>query len=258
MGNSLPQFHHCGVCNEVHLILGRDSLPIALPTGLPFYIKQFCSLSSTTALKLCENGDCHNPPWQFLWFFSQLAIAKRTVNWINKYLSKNLLFTVQARWWACSYLITLFKNICLFIWLGQVLVEAWGIFSCGIWDLVLQPGIEPRPLALEAWSLGHWATREVPVSYNSLQFSGGFVECLTSRVWSSYPPCTSPVLTPTTLPSPSFLSLFGFLALQHTSSPCLRAVVYATLTAWDAVPRSLYLLLTSHHTACHWRDISSE
>ena len=72
--------------------------PWALPTGLPFYMKQFCPLSATTALKLCENGDCHNPPWQFLWFFSQLAIAKRTVNWINKYLSKNLLFTVQARW----------------------------------------------------------------------------------------------------------------------------------------------------------------
>ena len=34
--------------------------------------------------------------------------------------------------------------------------------SCGIWDLVPQSGIEPRPPALGAQSLGHWTTREVP------------------------------------------------------------------------------------------------
>ena len=32
--------------------------------------------------------------------------------------------------------------------------------ACGI--LVPQPGIEPVPAALEAWSPNHWATREVP------------------------------------------------------------------------------------------------
>ena len=31
--------------------------------------------------------------------------------------------------------------------------------ACGI--LVLQPGIEPTPLAVEAWSLNHWTAREV-------------------------------------------------------------------------------------------------
>ena len=36
--------------------------------------------------------------------------------------------------------------------------------SCGI--LVPRPGIEPLPLALEAWSLNRWTTREVP---------GGFI-----------------------------------------------------------------------------------
>ena len=35
--------------------------------------------------------------------------------------------------------------------------------ACGI--LVPWPGIEPAPLALEAWSLNHWATREFPL-YN--------------------------------------------------------------------------------------------
>ena len=28
--------------------------------------------------------------------------------------------------------------------------------------LVPQPGIEPMPPALEAWSLNHWSSREVP------------------------------------------------------------------------------------------------
>ena len=34
--------------------------------------------------------------------------------------------------------------------------------SCSIWDLVLCPGIKPRPPALGAQSLSHWTTREVP------------------------------------------------------------------------------------------------
>ena len=35
------------------------------------------------------------------------------------------------------------------------------VFSCDMWDLGLLPGIEPWPLALGAWSLSHWTTREV-------------------------------------------------------------------------------------------------
>ena len=31
------------------------------------------------------------------------------------------------------------------------------------WILVLQPGIELLPLAVEVWSLNHWTTREDPV-----------------------------------------------------------------------------------------------
>ena len=35
----------------------------------------------------------------------------------------------------------------LFIWLHQIVVVALGIFSlcCGMWDLVVQPGIQPGP-----------------------------------------------------------------------------------------------------------------
>ena len=33
--------------------------------------------------------------------------------------------------------------------------------SCSTWDLVPWLGIEPRPLALRAWCLSHWTTREI-------------------------------------------------------------------------------------------------
>ena len=36
------------------------------------------------------------------------------------------------------------------------------IFSLSMWDLVPQPGIKPRPSAVEVLSLSHWNTREVP------------------------------------------------------------------------------------------------
>ena len=46
----------------------------------------------------------------------------------------------------------------------MVLVVARGLFSlwCGMWGLVLWPGIEPEPAALGVWSLSHWTTGEVP------------------------------------------------------------------------------------------------
>ena len=39
---------------------------------------------------------------------------------------------------------------------------AFGTFSCGIWDLVLWPGMEPGPPALGVLSLSHWTTRKDP------------------------------------------------------------------------------------------------
>ena len=33
--------------------------------------------------------------------------------------------------------------------------------SCGMWDLIPQPGIGPRPPSLGVQSLSHWPTREV-------------------------------------------------------------------------------------------------
>ena len=45
----------------------------------------------------------------------------------------------------------------------RVLVAALRIFSCGMWGLVPQPGIEHGPPDLGAWSLNHLPTREVPI-----------------------------------------------------------------------------------------------
>ena len=53
----------------------------------------------------------------------------------------------------------------------QGLSAALRVFSCGMWDLVPWPGREPRPPALEAWNLNHWAAREV-ASLPFLIFSG--------------------------------------------------------------------------------------
>ena len=38
-----------------------------------------------------------------------------------------------------------------------------GTLSCGMWDLVPWPGMEPRLPALGAWSLSQQTTREVPL-----------------------------------------------------------------------------------------------
>ena len=52
-------------------------------------------------------------------------------------------------------------------WESSVFIAAFEIFSgsivpCGMWDLIPRPGIEPASPLLQAWSLCHWTTREVP------------------------------------------------------------------------------------------------
>ena len=46
------------------------------------------------------------------------------------------------------------KKINVFIYLHLVLVVARGIFSCGMWDLVPRPRIEPEPPALGILAIG--------------------------------------------------------------------------------------------------------
>ena len=82
-------------------------------------------------------------------------------------------YIVQQREHSQYSTITLFFIFLIFIylfWLCWVLVAVHGLLvaACGLLvaacmqDLVTQPGIEPGPPALGAWSPTHWATREVP------------------------------------------------------------------------------------------------
>ena len=43
-----------------------------------------------------------------------------------------------------------------------------------MWDP--QPGIEPMPPAVEAWSLNHWITREVPHNEIVILFQYNFLK----------------------------------------------------------------------------------
>ena len=45
---------------------------------------------------------------------------------------------------------------------GLIFIFIAAYSSCIMWDPVLWPGSNPGPPALQAWSLNHWTTREVP------------------------------------------------------------------------------------------------
>ena len=51
------------------------------------------------------------------------------------------------------------KNIYILIWLHTWILN----LSCGMWDLVLWPGVKPGPPALGVQCLGHWSTGQVPI-----------------------------------------------------------------------------------------------
>ena len=59
----------------------------------------------------------------------------------------------------------------------SLLFSGWG--ACTV--LVLQPGIEPVPPAVEPWSLNHWTTREVLLLFSSLPYSSKFVTLTYSK-----------------------------------------------------------------------------
>ena len=75
-----------------------------------------------------------------------------------------------------------------------IYVAAPGL-SCGMWDLVLCPGIKPGAPALGVWSFGHWTMREVlifvclvPLLCSLEQCLGngrGWVECLLNECFTA-------------------------------------------------------------------------
>ena len=65
---------------------------------------------------------------------------------------------------------------------------------CGTQDLVPQPGIEPRPPAMEVQSLNHWTAQEVPQLCSSftvfitLQYNGLICSISYVGFYLSFPP----------------------------------------------------------------------
>ena len=124
----------------------------------------------------CQDPNCSNNNYQILsHWFSILPLHVMFSNMYRYYFSSPFPYPGLPTNHAPipqginfhSFIINpdiLFKKY-LFIWLCWVLVAAYGTFSCsmqtlscGMWDLVPWPGIEPT---LGAQCLSHWTTREV-------------------------------------------------------------------------------------------------
>ena len=116
-------------------------------------------------------------------FWILLVVAAFSLQKIVKMHEELVVSWQEVRWiwWMRQNFIAQFvqlfrkNNIYLFIWLHRVLVVAHRIFSCGMWDLVPWPWIEPRPPALGVWNLNPW-----PPGKPSSVFEALTVQCL---VW---------------------------------------------------------------------------
>ena len=78
---------------------------------------------------------------------SRFQVAIRNFVWFIEQPNNSFLNTwsnISASATVCQI------YIYFYIWLYRVLDVACGIFSCGLWDVISWPGIEPRPPALEA------------------------------------------------------------------------------------------------------------
>ena len=111
-------------------------------------------------------SDSFTTPWTIA-YQAPLSIGflrQECWEWVAISLSRG---SFQCRNWICVPSIAggfffFFLIFYLFISPHQLFVVAHKIFSCGMWDLVPWPGIEPQSRALGAGSLSHWATKQVP------------------------------------------------------------------------------------------------
>ena len=76
---------------------------------------------------------------------------------LNKWIKYQKLFSFNI----FAYIDTTGSSSFLYIYFLFIYLAAPGL-SCGMWDLVPWPGIEPGLPALGARSLSHWTAREVP------------------------------------------------------------------------------------------------
>ena len=95
--------------------------------------------------------------------FQNFAASKQQTYYSEpRHLTRNselfLLFLGSGSLWSSwEDSLSIFKKyLFIFIYLAVL-----GL-SCGMWDLFPSPEIELQSLALGAWSLSHWTTREVP------------------------------------------------------------------------------------------------
>ena len=110
-----------------------------------------------SCLTLCDPIDC-SPPGSSVHGILQVRILE----WVAIPFSK--LSSVIPSYFPKSHFYFI-----LFIYLAvphlssmlNIQLQHVGL-SCGMWDLVPWPGIKLRTPALGAWSLSHWAPREVP------------------------------------------------------------------------------------------------
>ena len=71
--------------------------------------------------------------------------------------SLNSLCALQCSWGSAMDYHPMY--VCMYVCMYLAVLA----LSCGMWDLVPWPGIEPRPLAVGVRSLSHWTTREDPI-----------------------------------------------------------------------------------------------
>ena len=94
-------------------------------------------------------------------------LIKGEVCWV----SNNQYLPHTGLWWALHMLYRLFEEdrpwdfVCVCVCVAALNCSMQDLFSCGMWDLVPWPGIEPGLPAWGVQSLGHWTTREVPPSH---------------------------------------------------------------------------------------------
>ena len=122
------------MCTQETLVLVLTLLLIGCVTlGKSFYLSEHSLLIlQNESIRPCNSN---------IWWFQPLTN----------------LFTFEVKGWRVS------TSMHCQWWLLFFLLRALGL-SCSIWDLVPWPRIEPRPPALEAWSLNQWTTRDVPAS----------------------------------------------------------------------------------------------
>ena len=65
--------------------------------------------------------------------------------------------------YICSFIFIFLVLIIVYLAASDLSCGMWYPFSCSLWDLVLWPGIEPGPPALQTQSLSHWTIKEITI-----------------------------------------------------------------------------------------------